>query len=112
MNSLQRFKNLMSFNSVDRLPIIEWADYWDKTLVNWYDEGLSKKLTDSSDIRMFLGLDRYLQLWIPPRASSCPKPPFHGAAIINDERHIFIPNPHSMKKNLKPGPENRHLAKP
>ncbi len=47
----------MAFKQVDRLPIIEWAGYWDKTLERWYSEGLSRDLNDDAAIRKQFGLD-------------------------------------------------------
>ena len=44
MNNVERFKNLMSFKPVDRLPVIEWAGYWDKTIDRWHGEGLPAEL--------------------------------------------------------------------
>ncbi len=32
MNNKERLKAVMNFESVDRLPAIEWAPYWNKTI--------------------------------------------------------------------------------
>ena len=57
----------MSFGYVDRLPMIEFAPYWDKTLHRWYDEGLDRKLNDDVEIRKSFGLDTYRQFWFTPK---------------------------------------------
>ena len=40
----------MDFRPVDRLPMIEWAGYWDKTVERWRCEGLPAALEDAADI--------------------------------------------------------------
>ena len=54
----------MNFQPVDRLPMIEWAGWWDKTIARWKEEGLPKDLDDAAEIREYLGLDVYRQYWI------------------------------------------------
>ena len=97
MNPAERFENLMSFKPVDRLPIIEWVGYWDETLSRWYNEGLPKELRAAEDIRKYFGLDRYLHLWVKPRASTCPEPSSPFAAIIEGEKGY-----EEIKKHLYP----------
>ena len=84
MNTVERFKKVLAFESFDRLPMIEWAWYWDKTLARWYDEGLPRELSDDHGIREYLGLDNYRQLWISPLASTCPVPENPEAGFIKD----------------------------
>ena len=85
MTHVERFRRLMAFKAVDRLPMIEWAGWWDKTVERWRGEGLPSDLGEAAAIREFLGLDPYRQLWIRPRAATCPGPPHHGAGILADE---------------------------
>jgi hypothetical protein len=51
----------------DRLPIIEWASWWDLTVKRWQGEGLSAEL-DKEGIKRHLGLDVDYQLWFPQGA--------------------------------------------
>ena len=111
MNHVERFRRLMDFEPVDRLPMIEWAGWWDKTLERWRGEGLPTDLNDAAAIREFLGLDPYRQLWIRPRAPSCPAPPHHGAGIVADEQdyeallpHLY-PRPAFDRKTIVPWAE-------
>jgi len=99
MNNVERFKKLMSFEPVDRLPIVEWAFYWDKTLERWYEEGLSRNIADVAEIRKHFGFDRYLQCWIGPYGPDCPHAESHGAPIIKNKgefngilEHLYKPN--------------------
>jgi hypothetical protein len=50
MNHVERFKALMNFQEVDRVPRWEWAMWWDKTIERWHGEGLDPALTDIFDI--------------------------------------------------------------
>ena len=56
MNTQERFQAIMNFQPFDRLPIIEWAIWWDKTIDRWHQEGLPPDLTDQYDICRHFGL--------------------------------------------------------
>ena len=81
----ERFRRLMSFRPVDRLPVIEWAPWWDQTIRRWHGEGLPEDLTDPVDIQRHFGLDTVRSFWVPSRGPGTPKPPHHGAGIVADE---------------------------
>ncbi len=40
MKTRERLHAIMDFEPFDRLPIIEWATWWDKTIERWRGEGL------------------------------------------------------------------------
>ena len=40
MTNRERFHKLMNFEKVDRLPMLEWASWWDLTINNWVEQGL------------------------------------------------------------------------
>lgn len=65
MNHVERFRAVMNFQSVDRLPRWEWAMWWDETIARWHQEGLPQHLAFSQvfDIARYLGLDPYQQFW-------------------------------------------------
>lgn len=91
MTHVERFRRVMAFAPVDRLPMIEWAMWWDKTLERWYDEGLPRHLTDFTEINVYFGHDPCRQIWVTPLAADCPKPAYHGAPLIrgHDEYVAF-----------------------
>ncbi|MBN1809439.1 MAG: hypothetical protein JW909_10265 [Planctomycetes bacterium] len=99
MNHVDRFKAVMGFEPFDRLPMIEWAVWWDRTLERWYGEGLPRGSGDAGEIRESLGLDPYRQLWIWPRCRNCPSPERHGAGIVGNMddymaiREVLYPDP-------------------
>ena len=84
MNTRERFHALMDFKPVDRLPMIEWAIWWDKTVQRWVNEGLTCS-TDRYDLYTHFGLDMYRQQWISPVQHGAPQPAHHGAGICTDE---------------------------
>jgi hypothetical protein len=65
MNHVERFRAVMNFKPVDRLPRWEWAMWWDQTIDRWHGEGLPSSLEFSNvfGISQHFGLDPYMQFW-------------------------------------------------
>ncbi|HPO16259.1 MAG TPA: uroporphyrinogen decarboxylase family protein [Candidatus Hydrogenedentes bacterium] len=63
MNHPERFRAVMNYQPVDRLPVIEWAMWWDLTIERWKGEGLPQELNDVFEIADYFGLDPYKQFW-------------------------------------------------
>lgn len=63
MNHVERFRAVMDFQPVDRLPRWEWAMWWDRTISRWKGEGLPAELVSVFDISRYFGLDPYRQFW-------------------------------------------------
>ena len=57
MTNRERFQAVMNFQPVDRLPVVEWAGWWDETIERWHGEKLPRDLTDRYDICRHFGLD-------------------------------------------------------
>lgn len=83
MTNRERFRNVMNFKPVDRLPVIEWAGWWNKTIERWRAEGLPASLSDAWEIRAHLGLDSYRQETISPFAPEFPYPAHGMPAVLN-----------------------------
>jgi hypothetical protein len=91
MKPRERFVRVLNFQSPgDRLPIVEWAAWWDKTINRWRQEGLP----ESADYRQpdglgpslrYFGLDELYCLSANPIGPESPPPPYHGAGILKDE---------------------------
>ncbi len=75
LSNRDRFNRVLRFQPVDRLPVIEWAGWWDKTITRWHGEGLPEELTDAFEIRRWFGLDDLQQEWFPATLPDCPVPP-------------------------------------
>jgi hypothetical protein len=80
LTNRERFQRVLRFEPVDRLPITEWAPWWDKTVRRWHNEGLPSELTNDRDIRDYFGLDQLYQFWIGP---AVPPAPSHGAGVVS-----------------------------
>lgn len=99
MTPRERFHALMHFEPFDRLPIMEWAVWWDKTINRWHEEKLPKDITDRYAICEHFGVELYKQGGFASLAPGHPAPEAHGGAIIRDEadyekyRHCFLPEP-------------------
>ena len=96
MNTRERFQAVMDFRPYDRLPLLEWAVWWDKTIERWREEGLPKRVKHRYDLYRHFGLDMYMQDWINTYKRNCPHPVSHGAGIAADEadylrirRHLY-----------------------
>ena len=81
MNHVERFRAVMHFQPVDRLPRIEWATWWDQTIERWRGEGLP--VTDRYALYEHFGLDPYYQCWFGPRGPGYPETP-HGRGAVRD----------------------------
>ena len=51
----------------DRLPVSEWATWWDKTIDRWKGEGLPREL-DWHGVKDYLGIDMDYQCWFAQTA--------------------------------------------
>jgi hypothetical protein len=85
MNTRERFHAIMDFQPFDRLPLLEWAGWWDKTVERWHGENLPTTLTDRYAICEHFGLDVYKQDWFAVCGPDCPRPASHGSGIIETE---------------------------
>lgn len=85
MTNRQRVRATLCFEKPDdRLPMIEWASWWDKTLRAWHEQGLDPAIP-WNDIAPALGLDAHRQFWLPHKAGNCPGPKFSGGPLMEDE---------------------------
>ena len=106
MTASERFKNLITGAHIDRLPVIEWAPWWDKTIKNWHKEGLPKNINSVYDIQNYFGLDKCLQTLYNPITFSTPSPKHYGAGIIKNEKDY-----QNIKSTLYPDPSKLYNAK-
>ncbi|MHB0999616.1 MAG: uroporphyrinogen decarboxylase family protein [Armatimonadota bacterium] len=94
MNNRERFRRVLNFEPVDRLPVIEWAVWWNLTIDRWHTEGLPAELTDAAEIRDYFGQDAHRQYWISPKAPTCPYPAGHGLSLVNSREDYLAIKPH------------------
>lgn len=100
MNTRERFHAVMNFQPFDRLPLLEWAVWWDKTIDRWHREGLPEEVIDRYDICRHFGLELYKQDWFDGRAAGCPQPLSHGAPVISSEADYERIRPFLFPDNL------------
>lgn len=97
MTLRERFHKVMNFEPVDRIPMIEWAPWWDLTVNRWKSEGLCVKprdgLWENEALEVQFGLDLHMQSWINIFTDKSPRAPSHGAAIVHtlEEYHRIKP---------------------
>jgi len=61
MTNRERFSRVLRYEPVDRLPVFEWAPWWDQTIERWHREGLPENLgaADCEAIRDYFGMDAH-----------------------------------------------------
>lgn len=85
MHHVERFRAVMKFQPVDRLPAWEWAMWWDQTIARWHTEGLSSDLEFNRvfDISTHFGLDPYQQFWFSTTDPTIEATQHHVEGIVS-----------------------------
>ena len=93
MTNRERFHKVMNFQPVDRLPVVEWAPWWDKTLDRWHSEGLPSNLITYLEVSDCFELEYYTWFWPSAIGPDTPKLPRWGWPRANDEAeyHEILP---------------------
>jgi hypothetical protein len=84
MNHVERFRAVMNFQPVDRLPRWEWAMWWGKTIERWRGEGLPRELESVFDIAQHFGLDPYQQFWFSTTDPTIAAVQHHVEGIVSN----------------------------
>lgn len=95
MNPRDRFLKTFDFQKPDdRLPMIEWAGWWDQTYDGrWKNEGLPKHLKgDTAEAWDYFGLDNMCCIFANP---AVPHAPVYGGGVITD-----LASYHALKPTL------------
>jgi len=94
MTSRERVTAVLDFQRPDRLPVIEWAPHWDKTVTRWKSEGLPQSLSTPAEINDYFELDPFRSLWVTGCGPGCPRPEAHGKPIIHSAADYDAALPH------------------
>ncbi|NLF73096.1 MAG: hypothetical protein GX575_29010 [Candidatus Anammoximicrobium sp.] len=84
MNHVERFRAVMNGQPVDRLPMWEWAMWWDETIARWKTEGLPGELNTVFEISEYFGLDPYQQFWFSTTDSTIEAVQHHVEGIVSN----------------------------
>ncbi len=85
MTNKERFIAALNGQPVDRLPCIEWATWWDKTIDRWRAEDATCP-SDKYELFKYFGLDMHEQFWWPNNDGNLPAAKHHGAGLFNGEQ--------------------------
>jgi hypothetical protein len=80
----ERFRAVMNFEPFDRLPLTEWASWWDETIARWHGESLPPEIVDRYEIQRFFGLEPLKQGWLGSVTPELPRAAVHGGPILRD----------------------------
>ena len=86
MNNRERFRKVLAFERVDRLPRFEWASWWNQTLDRWQSEGLPRFPEGQAGVLALMEhfrLDPVWQVWFPIQRPTYPLMP-HGEGPVRD----------------------------
>lgn len=70
MTTRERCQAVLNFEPFDRLPMLEWAPFWNLTVERWQTEGLPKDV----DLTKHFGLEWYPRDWLSSGSHKCEKP--------------------------------------
>ena len=84
MNHIERFRAVMDFQPVDRLPRWEWAMWWDLTVAAWKRQGLPAGLDGVFEIAEFFGLDPFQQFWFSTTEATIDAKQHHTEGTVPD----------------------------
>jgi len=84
MSHVERFRAVMNFQPVDRLPRWEWAMWWDETIARWKKEGLPAELEEVFDIAQYFGQDPYQQFWFSTTDPTIDAVQHHVEGIVSN----------------------------
>jgi len=118
MNHIERFRAVMNFQPVDRLPRWEWAMWWDLTIDRWHGEGLPRELGSSQvfDIARYFGLDPYQQFWFSTTDSTIEATQHHVEGIVSNMddylriRPQLFPNHGASIETMRPWDQRQRLG--
>lgn len=105
MTNRERFHAVMNFQPFDRLPVMEWAPWWNQTVERWHGEGLPATLTEPVEIARFFGIDLYKQWRAWPLGKGCPQPKSHGSGIIESMDDYMRIRPHLFPTDALADPD-------
>ncbi len=108
MNHVERFRAVMDFQPVDRLPRWEWAMWWDETIAQWRRQGLPDSHQSVFEIAEYFGLDPYQQFWFSTTDPTIEAVQHHVEGIVSNMddylrlRHRFFPDHSAAIESMRP----------
>lgn len=101
MNHVERFRALLAFQPVDRLPRWEWAMWWDRTIARWHGEGLPHGLNFAQvyDIARWFGLDPYQQFWFSTTEATIEATQHHVEGVVATMDDYLRLRPHIFPRH-------------
>ena len=101
MTTRQRVVNTLRRQPVDRLPRIEWASWWNKTIERWVSEGLPEGM-NGTQIKEHFGLDVDIQFWV-----AGPTPREESDQVTDEASYLAMKKKYTVAdfEKIKPGLE-------
>jgi len=110
MSARERFLRVLNFEKPgDRLPLVEWAAWWNKTIERWKQEGLPETLTWDESLEHF-GLDKLVCLYARGLSGERPASAVPGAPLVTDEKSYDVIRPYLFTDAIVAGVTETALA--
>ncbi len=100
MTASERFRKYLEGKPVDRVPVIEWAPWWNLTVERWLSEGLPAETAGYEQLQEYFGLDHCIQTGVSCKTAATPPVPGVGLGIMEDESDYL----EKVKPTLFPDP--------
>lgn len=101
----------MNFQPVDRLPIVEWATWWDKTVTRFHSEGLpapdTSRFSHTTALARQFGHDVWQQVWMGWISGDAPAPAYHGAPRVETLEEYREFRKRYLSEKMAPNPALR-----
>lgn len=111
MNVRERFRRLMHFQPVDRVPFEDWG-YWGETLDRWREEGMPKNIRNIM-VEEYLGLEERREgHLLPIEIFALPLLP--EKILEETDKHIILMDGYGMKVMRSKNPKDyfEHVLEP
>ena len=84
MTNRDRVQAVLNFERPDdRLPVLEWATWWNKTVSAWQDQGMPA--LNKEEMYHYFGLDDHRQFWFPSRTPEAEQHRKEDGELVWDE---------------------------
>lgn len=90
----ERFKRVMQFQSVDRIPHFEFW-YWSETLLAWHKQGLPVEINSSGKLDAYFNFDTFHVC--PVNSWNWLLPPYEEQIVEEDDNHRIIIDRNGVK---------------
>ena len=100
MNSVSsNVRKILEFEKPERMPVVEWCLWWDKTIKDWEAQGMPGGMDDFA-LYNYFGLDKNAQFWLEHYSAECPKPSHQSDGLISGVKDYRRIRPNILREDV------------